>query len=47
MYTFFFPVAQPGIGPGNPRNLHPENVIRNTIGHVGHPIYVVNGVLFI
>ena len=48
MYTFFFfKVTQPGFDPGHPRTLYPDNVIRNTIGHGGHPIYVVNEVLFI
>ena len=48
MYTFFFfQVTQPGIEPGYPRTLHPEDVIRKIIGHVGHPIYDVNEVLFI
>ena len=37
----------PGIEPGHPRTLYPDDVIRNTIGLVGHPIYVVNEVLFI
>ena len=46
MYIFF-QVTQPGIEPGHPRTLYPDDVIRNTIGHVGHPIYVVNKVLFI
>ena len=31
----------PGNEPGHPRNLYPDDVIRNTIGHVGHPIYVL------
>ena len=48
MYTFFvFQVTQPGIEPWHPRTWYPDDVIRNTIGHVGHPIYVVNEVLFI
>ena len=48
MYTFFFfQVTQPGIEPGHPRTLYPDDVIRNTIGHVGHPIYVINEVLLI
>ena len=46
MYTFF-QVTQPGIEPGHPRTMYPDDVIRNTIGHVGHPIYVVNEVLFL
>ena len=44
-YSFFR--AQLGIEPGHPRTLYPDGVIRNNIGHVGHPIYVVNEVLFI
>ena len=44
-FSFFSP--QPGIEPGHPRTLYPDNVIRNTIGHVGHPIYVLNEGLFI
>ena len=44
MYIFFFfQVTQ----PGNPRMLYPDDVNSNIIGHVGHPIYVVNEVLFI
>ena len=48
MYAFF-PLlrTQPGIDPGNPRTWYPEDVIHNTIGHVGSTIYVVNEVLFI
>ena len=45
LFSFFR--TQPGIEPGHPRSLYPHDVIRNTIGHVGHPIYVVNEVLFI
>ena len=41
---FFFFKTQTGIEPGHPRTLYPDDVIRNTIGHVGHPIYVVNEV---
>ena len=37
----------PGIEPGHPCTLFPDDVIRNTIGHVGSTIYVVNEVLFI
>ena len=37
----------PGIEPGHPRSLFPDDVIRNTIGHMGSTIYVVNDVLFI
>ena len=40
-------MTQPGIEPGHPRTLYPDDVIRNTICHVGRPIYVVNEVLFI
>ena len=29
------------------RTMYPDDVIRNNIGHVGHPIFVVNEVLFI
>ena len=55
MLTFFlFQVTQPGIKPGqpgiepgHPGNSYPEDVIYNIIGHVGHPIYDVNEVLFI
>ena len=50
MYAFFFFsffMIQPGIEPGHPRTLYPDDVIRNTIVHVGHSIYVVNEVLFI
>ena len=47
MLFFFFQVTQPGIKPGHPRNLYPDEVKHNTIGHVGHPIYFVNEVLFI
>ena len=39
--------TQPGIEPRHPRTLYPNDVIRNTIGHVGSTIYVVNEVLFI
>ena len=48
MYTFFFfLVTQTGIESGHPRTLYPDDVIRNTIGHVGHTIYIVCEVLFI
>ena len=43
---FFLQVTQPGIEPGHPHTFYPDDVIR-TIGHEGHPIYVVNEVLFI
>ena len=39
--------TQLGIELGHPRTLYPDDVIRNTIGHVGSTIYVVNDVLFI
>ena len=45
LFSFFR--ALPGIEPGHPHTLYPDVVIRNTIGHVGHPIFVVNEVLFI
>ena len=44
---FSFFRTQPGFELGHPRTLYPDNVIRNTIGHVGSTIYVVNDVLFI
>ena len=44
-FSFFRP--QPGIEPGHPRTLYPDDVVRKTIGHVGSTIYVVNEVLFI
>ena len=49
MLFFFFSLfrTQPFIEPGHPRTLYPDDVIRNTIGHVGTTIYVVNEVLFI
>ena len=40
-------MTKPGIEPGHPRTLYPDDVIRNNIGHVGSTIYVVNEVLFI
>ena len=46
-FIFSFLKTQPGIEPGHPCTLYPDDVIRNTIGHLGHPIYVVNEVLFI
>ena len=45
MYAFSFFRTQPGIEPGHPRTLFPDDVIRNTIGHLGHPIYVLKEVL--
>ena len=39
--------TQPGIDPGHPRTLYPDDVTPNTIGHVGSTINVVNEVLFI
>ena len=48
MYPFFFfQVTQQSIELGHPRTLYPDDGIRNTIGNVGHAIYVVNEVLFI
>ena len=48
MYALFsFFRTQTGIESGHPRTLYQDDVIRNTISHVGHPIYVVNEVLFI
>ena len=44
---FFFQVSQPGIEPGHPHIVYPDDVNHNIIGHVGHPIYDVNEVLFI
>ena len=37
----------PGIDPGHSRTLNTDDIIRNTIGQVGSPIYVANNVLFI
>ena len=45
LFSLFRP--QLGIERGHPSTLYPEDVIRNTIGHVGSTIYVVNEVLFI
>ena len=45
LFSFF--KTLPGIEPGHPHTLYPDDVIRNTFGHVGHPIFVVNEVLFI
>ena len=48
MYALFsFFRTKTVIEPGHPRTLYPDNVIRNTIGHVGSTIYVVNEVLLI
>ena len=47
MYAFFFYRTQLGIEPGLPSTLYLEDIIRNTIGHVGFTIYVANEVLFI
>ena len=48
MYALFsFFRTQTGIESGHPRTLYSDDVIRNTIGHVGHPIFDVNEVLFI
>ena len=48
-YACFFSFfrTQPGIEPGHPRTLYPDDVIRNTIGYVGSTIYVANEFLFI
>ena len=45
----FFPIFRtlPGIEPGHPRTLFPDDVIRITIGQVGSTMYLVNEVLFI
>ena len=43
--SFF--MTQTGIESGHPRNLYPDVIIRNTIGHVSSTIYVVNEALFI
>ena len=45
LFSFFR--TKPGIEPGHPLTLYPDDVIRNTIGHVGSTIYAVNEVLFI
>ena len=45
IFSFFR--TQPGFEPEHPRTLYPDDVIRNTIGRVGFPIYVVNEVLII
>ena len=45
LFSFFS--TQLGIERRHPRTLYPEDVFRNTIGHVGSTIYVVNEVLFI
>ena len=47
-YACFFSIFRtlPGIEPGHPRTLFPDDVIRDTIGHVGSTIYGVNDVLF-
>ena len=45
LFSFFR--TQPGIEPGHPSTLYPDDVIRNTIFQVGSTIYVVNEVLFI
>ena len=47
MYFLSFFRMQPGFEPGHPRTLYPDDVIRNTIGHVASIIYVVNEVIFI
>ena len=45
IFSFF--TTQPDIEPGLPSTLYPEDVIHNTIGHVGSTIYVANELLFI
>ena len=45
LFSFFR--TQLGIEPGYPRTLYQDDVIRNIVGHVGHPIFVVNEVLFV
>ena len=45
LFSFFR--TKPGIEPGHPRYFYPDDVIRNTIGHVGSTIYVLNENLFI
>ena len=48
MYTFFFfQVTHPGIKPGHPRILYSDEIIRKIFGHMSHPLYDVNEVLFI
>ena len=48
MYAIFsFFRSQPGIEPELPSTLYLEDIIRNTIRHVGSTIYFVNEVLFI
>ena len=48
MHAFFsFFRTKPGFEPGHPRALYPDDVIRNTIVHVGSTIYVLNEILFI
>ena len=44
---FSFFKTQPGIEPGPPRTLYPDDVIRNTIGYVVSKKYVVKDVQFI
>ena len=44
---FSFFRTQSDIEPRHPRTSYPDDVIRNTIGHVDHPIYVENEVQFI
>ena len=45
LFSFFR--TQPGIEPGHPRTLYPDDVIRNTISYLGSTIYVVNEFLFV
>ena len=42
LFSFFS--TQLGIERRHPRTLYPEDVFRNTFGHVGSTIYVVNEV---
>ena len=46
IYYLCFFRTQNGFETGQPRTLYADVVIRNTIGHVGSTIYVVNEVLF-
>ena len=47
MYAFFLLKAQPGIEPGHPRTLCPDDIIHNTIGHLDSTMNIINEVLFI
>ena len=47
-FFLFFLIQEPTfIEPEHLPTLYPDDVIRNTIGHLGPPIYVVKEVLFI